>query len=169
MQILNQGPFTQNFGMQEEKERKVLGNFFTPKNTPPKVKNSKLDKRLIFWDTLQLYLAIYQSLAGHLHFAISNQLSLASNLCISQLEIKLQKSLSLAISGNHQPVITSNPLHSLAIPGNSQHSQNPLPHYHYSWVPALFSLLCAYSTSATGLQLLNLLSHVTCYWLHRQN
>ena len=52
MQILNQGPFTQNFGMQEEKERKVLGNFFTPKNTPPKVKNSKLDKRLIFWDTL---------------------------------------------------------------------------------------------------------------------
>ena len=118
MQILNQGPFTQNFGMQEEKERKVLGNFFTPKNTPPKVKNSKLDKRLIFWDTLQLYLAIYQSLAGHLHFAISNQLSLASNLCISQLEIKLQKSLSLAISGNHQPVITSNPLHSLAIPSN---------------------------------------------------
>ena len=30
---------------------KFLESFFTPKNTPPKVKNSKLDKRCIFFGT----------------------------------------------------------------------------------------------------------------------
>ena len=33
---------------------KFLELFFTPKYTPPKVKNSKLDKRSIFWDTLYM-------------------------------------------------------------------------------------------------------------------
>ena len=31
---------------------KFLELFYTPKNTPPKVRNSKPDKRDIFWDTL---------------------------------------------------------------------------------------------------------------------
>ena len=63
MQILNQGPFTQNFGMQEEKERKVLGNFFTPKITPPKVKKLKTGQKTNF--------------LGH-PVAISSYLSLSS-------------------------------------------------------------------------------------------
>ena len=48
--FIKQGLFTQNFGKQPYifLLPKFLELFFTPKNTPPKPKNSKLDKSPIF-------------------------------------------------------------------------------------------------------------------------
>ena len=80
---IKQGRFTQNFAKQPNIFwfPKFLGLFFTPRNTPPKVKNSKPDKSTILFGTpCRLYSTQWCNNLPFIFIILSHLINLYTNI-----------------------------------------------------------------------------------------